>query len=90
MFEIVAERFFETLQSVTEEKLGADHPCTQAVAGAARSGAQVDIERAQAQLSELSPQLTEVLMGAVHKAMREDPDALLEGWNTPGRAGRPN
>ena len=90
MFEDAGIRFFKSLQRVAEENLGADHPCTQAVACAAKSGAQVDIDHARTLLSELSPQTTEILMEAVHKAMREDPNALLDLWSVPERARRPD
>ncbi len=90
MFEVVGPRFFETLQAVAKEKLGAEHECTLAVANAAKSGVQVDIEDAQACLSELSPQVVADLMEAVHKSMREDPQALLDHWDVQPHTRRPN
>ncbi len=81
MFEVVGVRFFETLHAAAEEKLGTEHACTLAAAGAVKSHAQVDIERVQKCLSELTPQTVAELMAAVHKAMREDPKALLDNWN---------
>ena len=84
MFEVIGFRFFETLYAVAKEKLGAEHACTLAVAGAVKSGAQVDISHAQTLLSELPPQVVADLMEAVHKSMREDPNALLDLWSAPG------
>ena len=88
MFEIVGARLLETLHAVAKEQLGAEHACTRAIAGAVKSGAQADIDHAQTQLSELSPQVVAELMEAVHKSMREDPKALLDRWNAPGLSQR--
>ncbi len=90
MFEVAGKRFFETLHTVAEEKLGADHPCTRSAGCAAKSGAAVDIDHAQAQLSELSPPMIEALMEAVHKTMREDPSAMLDHWSGAAPKRRPN
>ena len=84
MFEIVGARLLETLHAVAKDQLGAEHACTLALAGAMKSGAQEDIDHAQTQLSELSPQVVADLMGAVHKSMREDPEALLDRWGVSG------
>ena len=84
MFEIVGARLFEALHAVAKDQLCAEHACTLAIASAVKSEAQEDIDHAQTQLSELSPQAVVDLMGAVHKSMREDPEALLDHWNVPG------
>ncbi len=90
MFEVVGPRFFEALQAVAREKLGAEHACTLAVANAAKSGNQVDIEHAQTCLSDLSPQVVADLMEAVHKSMREDPKSLLDHWGMQGQPRQTN
>ena len=84
MFEIVGARLLEALHAVAKDQLGAEHACTLAIARAVKSEAQEDIDHAQAQLSELSPQVVADLMEAVHKSMREDPQALLDRWNVSG------
>ena len=90
MFENAGKHFFETLRTIAEAKLGQDHPCTKAVVCAANSGELKDIELAQRRLAELSPEQIESLMGAVHKAMRENPSALLGSWDISGGKDRSN
>lgn len=88
MFEDAGKYFFETLTEIAKSMLGEEHPCSKAVACAAKSGHLDDIEAAQQCLAELSPERIERLMGAVHKAMREDPGALLGNWHASGGNGR--
>ncbi|MGI9405977.1 MAG: hypothetical protein ACR2O4_06360 [Hyphomicrobiaceae bacterium] len=84
MLEIFGKRFFEALREVAELQLGADHPCVQAIDGAAQSGTESDVAAAQKQLAALPDDVSGSLMEAVHKVMREDPAALLDAWDGPG------
>ncbi len=90
MFQVAGVRFIEALHAIAEEQLGPEHACTLAVAGAVKSGAQVDIDHAQTHLAELSPQVLADLMEAVHKSMREDPNALLDLWSAPASTRQTN
>ena len=81
MLENFGKSFFQALKTEAEIRLGADHPCTLAISRAAETGRQPDIENAQKHMSELRENEMEPLMAAVHKAMREDPSALLGAWS---------
>ncbi|MGI9406647.1 MAG: hypothetical protein ACR2O4_09770 [Hyphomicrobiaceae bacterium] len=90
MFEIFGERFFQALHMEAKRTLGADHPCVLAAARAADTGEQSDIVTAQTELAALPAEEANLLMASVHKAMREDPQALLENWRGPDTPFRHN
>lgn len=89
MFEVTGQRFFEALRDAADLQLGGEHPCVEVFALAARSDEASDIQTAQETLAALPADVTASLMEAVHKAMREDPAALLDAWEGPGDPRKP-
>ena len=83
MFGNFGTPLFGALEQQARASLGDDHPCTQALARAAESAEHADIENAQKHLSALAPGDMAELMESAHKALRENPAALLDLWTAP-------
>lgn len=81
----VDERFFLALREAVAELLGPEHPCALA-ARVAGDGEPAHAAVVQDELQRLDPEITAQLMERVHRALREDPAAILEQW----RGGPPN
>ena len=89
MFDVNGKRFFGALRDAAELQFGGEHPCVEVFALAAKTNEMSDIQVAQDALTALPADVTALLMEAVHKAMREDPAALLDAWNGPGDRRKP-
>lgn len=76
----VDERFFLALREAVAELLGSDHACALAAARAAGDGEPGHAAAVQDELQRLDPAITARLMERVHRALREDPAAILAQW----------
>ena len=83
MFDDFGTLLFGAIAHHARSLLGDDHPCTRALARAAETSQHADIAKAQKQLSELPPRKMAELMESAHKALRENPAALLDLWTAP-------
>lgn len=83
VFEDFGTPLFAALEQQARGTLGDDHPCTRALARAAETSRQADIENAQKHLSDLPPGDMAELMESAHKTLREKPAALLDLWTAP-------
>ena len=89
MFDVNGKRFFGALRDAAELQLGGEHSCVEVFALAAKTGEMFEVQAAQETLAALPADVTALLMEAVHKAMREDPAALLDAWNGQGDPHKP-
>lgn len=80
MFETTGKPFFQALHAAAEKRLGQEHPCCRALAEAAREAEATAVQVAQAALNTLPQEVLMALMTDVHKALREDPSAILRSW----------
>lgn len=81
MFETTGKTFFQALQAAAEKRLGQQHPCCLAIAEAARDPDATAVRAAQAALNGLPKEVLVALMADAHKALREDPAAILGAWS---------
>ncbi|GMG83121.1 hypothetical protein LNKW23_23340 [Paralimibaculum aggregatum] len=79
------QTFFAALAAVSAERLGADHAVARAARAAAGAPDPGRMAAAQAALGALDEAERTALLGAVHKAMREDMGAILGLWGGTGR-----
>lgn len=84
MFDGAGAMFFKALRGVAERRLGRAHPCFAAIAAAAQSGSPDTTRAAQEALGALDPDVAAALMADAHKALRENPAALLDTWRGTG------
>jgi len=80
MFETTGKTFFGALQAAAEKRLSRQHPCCLAIAEAAREPQASTVRAAQAALNALPKEVLAALMADAHKALREDPSAILGAW----------
>ncbi|OHV77711.1 hypothetical protein [Mesorhizobium sp. ORS 3428] len=80
MFETTGRTFFEALHAAAAKRLGQQHPCCLAIAEAARETEATAVRAAQAALNSLPKDVLVALMADAHKALREDPSAILGAW----------
>jgi hypothetical protein len=80
MFETTGKTFFEALKAAAEKRLGQEHPCCRAIAEAALHPEAAAVRAAQAALNGLPKEVLIALMADAHKALREDPSAILGAW----------
>jgi len=80
MFETTGRTFFQALHTAAENRLGRQHPCCRAIAEAARNLQAAAVRAAQAALNGLPKEVLVALMADAHKALREDPSAILGAW----------
>lgn len=81
MFETTGRTFFQALHAAAEKRLGQEHPCCRAIAEAARNPEATAVRAAQAALNGLPKEVLVALMADAHKALREDPAAILGAWS---------
>ncbi len=84
MFDTAGRAFFAALRDVAERRLGRDHVCFRLADQAAATGDAASTEAAQSALNELEPALLGEIMADTHKALRENPAALLGAWPAAG------
>lgn len=80
MFETTGRTFFQALHAAAEKRLGQQHPCCLAIVEAARNPDATAVRAAQAALNRLPKEVLVALMADAHKALREDPSAILGAW----------
>jgi len=85
MFDPADKAFLATLRAVAGQRLGADHACTQALDRAIREDDAAAALAARQALHALPADVFDGVMAAIHKALREDPSAILVLWRG-GRA----
>ncbi|WP_143525611.1 hypothetical protein [Rhizobium hainanense] len=77
--------FFVALRDAVLARLGSDHPCFPIVERAADDAGGIDATLAvQEALNALGGELATVLMGDVHEALRQNPQAILDRWRPNG------
>lgn len=86
MFDTAGRVMFTALHAAAEARLGADHPCTRALAGAAAAPEPEAVRAAELALHALPDAEQVALAEAAHAALRSDPAAWLALW--PGGARR--
>lgn len=84
MFDDADRTFFNALRDAAAARLGRDHPCFLAADHAAESGDPDAASVVQNALDALDPDIAAALMADVHKALREDPAAILCAWKSGG------
>jgi hypothetical protein len=72
--------FLTTLRTLARERLSAEHPCTQALDKAVADDDATAARAARLALHDLPADVFEGLVADAHKAMREDPAAILALW----------
>ena len=72
--------FFTALRSLARQRLGAEHPCVQALDKAIADDDAAAARAARLALHDLPADVFDGLMADAHKAMREDPAAILALW----------
>ncbi|MFT3973396.1 MAG: hypothetical protein QM699_08080 [Amaricoccus sp.] len=80
MFDNAGRVMFTALHAAAEARLGPDHPCTRALATAARTPEPEAVRAAESLLRALPDTDRTALMQAAHQALRTDPAAWLAVW----------
>lgn len=81
MFDDAGKVMFTALHAAAAARLGADHPCTAALAAAAEGPAPPAVAAAEAALRALPEAEQAALMGEAHRSLRSDPQAWLALWS---------
>lgn len=85
MFDNAGRVMFTALHTAAEARLGAEHPCTGALAAAALDPAPDAVRAAEDALRALPEADRLALMEATHRTLRTDPAAWLALWPGGGR-----
>lgn len=80
MFDKAGRVMFTALHAAAEARLGPNHPCTLALAGAALEAEPAAVRAAEEALRALPKADGIALMEAAHRALRADPSAWLAVW----------
>ncbi|MDK1389432.1 hypothetical protein QN224_29000 [Sinorhizobium sp. 8-89] len=84
MFETAGKMFFQALRDAVVTRLGRDHPCLSVVDRAIDTGGADATLAVQDALNALGADLVALLMADAHSAVRQNPAAILEGWQPRG------
>jgi hypothetical protein len=82
MFDNVGQAFFAALSTVVEKRLGREHPCFQALDAVVEKPDPSHTVAVQTALDGLDPAMLAEIMAETHKALRENPAAILGFWPT--------
>ncbi len=85
MFEIIGQSLFAALRDAAERRLGRDHPCFSTLDRAVNETGPAATEAAQAAIAALDPGIAAALMAEAHRALRENPHAILGAWQGSGK-----
>ena len=80
MFDPADKAFLAALRAVAGQRLGADHACTRALDKAVCDADAAAALAARQALHALPADVFDGVMAATHKALREDPAAILGLW----------
>lgn len=84
MFDTAGQTFFAALRDAVEKRFGQDHACFRLIDRAAASGDAASIAAAQSALDDLDQSALIAAMADAHKALRENPEAIMSQWRGRG------